>query len=114
MPTKTKTNHKESPKTSASALGYSTDSFKVWQEIYAESNRFMTERWQQALDAQAAILTSGSPNEAMQIHAEYLQAAFKQYAKESAYLINLAFEAANLPSISPGMNGKRKYNDVPL
>ncbi|MEX0340556.1 MAG: hypothetical protein AB3N11_16135, partial [Arenibacterium sp.] len=61
MPTKTKT--KTAPKSPASAPAFTTDGFKLWQEIYADSNRFMIDRWQQALDARAAIMSSASPAE---------------------------------------------------
>lgn len=93
---------------------FTTDGLKVWREIYAESNRFMMDRWQQAMDARAAIMNSNSPAEAMQIHGDYLQAAFKQYSEETAYLFNLAFDASNLPSITPNTGSKRKYDDVPV
>ena len=116
MPSKSASPAKPKPEaaTSANTPAFTTDGFKVWQEIYAEGNRFMMDRWRQAMDAHAAMMKSTSRAEAMQIHGDYLQAAFKQYSEETTYLFNLAFEAANLPSITPNSSSKRKYNDVPV
>ena len=117
MPTKTASPTKKTKseqKAAEATPAFTTDGFKVWQEIYAESNRFMMDRWRQAMDAQAAMMKSASPTEALEIHSEYLQSAFKQYSEETSYLFNLALEASNLPTMNSGVSSKRKYNDVPV
>lgn len=78
---------------------------EAWQEIMTESARFVSDRLQQDLEAQRALLNCKTPVELLQVQTEFYQKAVAQYAEEAARMMKIMTK-------SPG--AKRGYDDVPL
>ena len=77
---------------------------KVWQEIMAESVRFMTERLEKDKETQKALLACKSPTDLMQVQAEFYQEALSDYTEQTTRMLGLMSQTGT----------KRSYDDVPL
>ncbi|WP_127115647.1 phasin family protein [Shimia sediminis] len=77
---------------------------KVWQDIMAESVRFMTERLDKDKETQKALLSCKSPTELMQVQAEFYQEALSDYTQQTTRMLQLMSQTG----------AKRSYDDVPL
>lgn len=98
------------PKPDASALTDAMMAFTpmapaVWQEIMTESARFVSERLQQDIEAQQAMMNCKTPMELMQVQTEFYQKAVAHYAEEAARMMKVMTSASG---------NKRGYDDVPL
>ncbi|MDA7430979.1 phasin family protein [Primorskyibacter aestuariivivens] len=97
-------------KTDASALTDAMMAFTpmapaVWQEIMTESARFVSERLQQDMEAQQAMMNCKTPMELLQVQTEFYQKAVQQYTEEAARMMK---------RMANPMGTKRSYDDVPL
>ncbi len=52
---------------------------QAMMSVMAESARFLTDRLQQDLDAQKALLACKSPTELLQVQSEFMKTAMEQY-----------------------------------
>lgn len=98
------------PKPDASALSDAMKAFTpmapaVWQEIMTESARFVSERLQQDMEAQQAMMNCKTPMELMQVQTEFYQKAVARYTEEAARMMKM---------MSNPTGAKRSFDDVPL
>jgi hypothetical protein len=87
---------------------------KVWPNIMSESARFLTDRLQQDLDTQKALLACKSPTELMQVQAEFFRSAMEQYTDYATRLYTRMSTTAKDPDKGAGSGQSRSYDDVPL
>ena len=79
-------------------------------EIMAESISFLSERLEEDMATQKALLECKTPADLMRVQSEFYQTALEQYSAEAGRLMNL------LPKIFTGSSSpfSREYDDVPL
>ncbi|THH36024.1 phasin family protein [Aliishimia ponticola] len=78
----------------------------AWVEMMTESARFVSDRLQQDMETQRALLNCKTPAELLQVQTEFYQNAMEQYAAEANKLMEMMTQAA--------ASHKRGYDDVPL
>lgn len=87
---------------------------QAMMSVMAESARFLTDRLQQDLDAQKALLACKSPTELMQVQAGFMKTAMEQYM---AYAVRFqkAMTTATADTMENARTGhSRGYDDVPI
>lgn len=83
-------------------------------EIMTESMRFFTQRLQQDLETQQAMLACTSPAELLRVQADFFGRAVEDYGSEAARMAELVTKAAGQPMTVLQTGQKRDYDDVPL
>lgn len=78
---------------------------ETWREIMTESARFLSERLQQDMEAQQAMLKCKSPLELLRVQTEFFQKAIADYAKEATRMMQITTKPTGT---------KRDYDDIPL
>ncbi|NNK79090.1 MAG: phasin family protein [Litoreibacter sp.] len=87
---------------------------KAWMDIVSESTQFVTDRLQQDLETQKAILDYKSPMELLQVQSEFFRTAMEQYTDEVTRLCKVMSKATE-DTIKDARSGhSRGYDDVPL
>ena len=87
---------------------------KAWPDIMSETACFLTERLQQDIDTQKAMLTCKSPAELLQVKAEFIRSAMEQYTDYATRLYAKISAAAEDAGKGARSSHSRGYNDVPL
>ena len=87
---------------------------KAWPDIMSETASFLTERLQQDIDTQKAMLTCKSPAELLQVQAEFIRSAMEQYMDYATRLYTTMSAAAGDAGKGALSSHSRGYNDVPL
>lgn len=98
----------------AAMMAASPVAMQAWLEVFSESARFISDRMQQDLETQRAMLACKSPAELMQVQAEFYKAAMDQYAREAARLYEMMAKATQGSLREAGAPSSRGYDDVPL
>ena len=80
---------------------------QAWMDIGSEAVRFVSDRMQQDLKAQQALLACTSLDEVREVQVEFFRSAQVQYAAEARRMLDMMEKAA-----TGGL--ARKYDDVPL
>ena len=98
------------PNTDAATLtgvmaGFNPMAPETWREIMTESARFLSERLQQDMEAQQAMLKCKSPLELFQVQTEFYQKAVADYAEEASRMMQITTKSTG---------AKRDYDDIPL
>ncbi|MDA0962119.1 MAG: phasin family protein [Proteobacteria bacterium] len=83
-------------------------------EIMTESMRFFTQRLQQDLETQQALLACTTPADLMRVQADFFGKAVEDYGTEAARMAELVTKAAGQPMAMVQTGQKRDYDDVPL
>lgn len=87
---------------------------QTWMEIGAEAVRFVSDRLQQDIETQKAMLACKSIDEMRQVQAEFFRSAQEHYAEQARRMVELT-SAATTSGLAPAANpGKRRYDDVPV
>nr|WP_176445254.1 phasin family protein [Maliponia aquimaris] len=86
---------------------------KAWTETGAEVLRFSLSRWQQAVEAQMAMMACTGPGEVLKVQTEFYEKALADYRAEAALIAEMmAAPKTVLDALLPVT--KRSYDDVPL
>ncbi len=83
-------------------------------EIMTESMRFFTQRLQQDLETQQAMLACTTPADLMKVQADFFGRAVEDYGAEAARMAELVAKAAGQPVTVLKTGQKRDYDDIPL
>lgn len=87
---------------------------KAWQDIMSESALFLTDRLQQDMDTQKAMLACKSPTELLQVQAEFLRSAMEQYTDYATHFYK-RISTATEDTVKDARSGhSRGYDDLPL
>lgn len=98
----------------ASMMAVNPVAAKAWMELCSESARFMSERLQQDLDTQKAMLSCKSPTDLMKLQTEFYRNAIQDYTAEATRLFEI-FSNATKDTVDEVRAGHaRSYDDVPL
>ena len=87
---------------------------KSWLEMVSESTRFVTERLQEDLKTQRAMMACRTPAELMQVQTEFCRTAVEQYSAEVTRLFGMMSQAADEGVREVTAGHTRKHDDVPL
>lgn len=87
---------------------------KLWLDIMAESTRFVSERLQEDLEGQQALLRCTKPVEVVQLQSELFRKANEQYTAEAHRLFDIMNDAAGESLKEATSKMSRAYDDVPL
>lgn len=98
----------------ATTMAGGPEAMRAWQAVFSESTRFISDRLQQDLETQKAMLACKTPAELLQVQAEFYKTAMDQYAKEAAHLYELMSKATESSLKQAGTAFSRGYDDVPL
>lgn len=87
---------------------------KVWMDMFSESARFMTERLRTDLETQKALMACKTPAELVEVQAEFLNTAMRQYADEAARFVDMTAQASKDIAEDLKSGHSRGYDDVPV
>lgn len=87
---------------------------KLWLDIMAESTRFVSERLQNDLETQKAMLRCQTPTELMQLQSEFFRKTVEQYTTEAHRVFEMMTGATQETVRQTRTGTKRGYDDVPL
>ena len=96
--------------TSAMAAGH--PAARIWLDIVAESTHFVSERLQNDLETQQALLRCQSPTDLVQLQTEFFRKTVEQYTSEAQRIFGIMTDAANDEATTTST--KRGYDDVPV
>jgi hypothetical protein len=98
----------------ASAMAAANPAARMWLDIMTESTRFVSERLQNDLETQRAMLRCQSPADLMQVQSEFFRKAMEQYSSEAQRLYEIMTEATGDAVKDSKTGTKRGYDDVPV
>lgn len=103
-----------SPAIAAAMMAINPSAAKAWMDISSESARFLTQRLQQDMEAQKAILACKSPKELMDVQSAFFRSAMEQYTDYiTRFLTGMSAAAGQTATDAPTGNARR-YDDVPI
>lgn len=87
---------------------------KIWLDVMSESVRFLSERLEQDVETQKAMLACKEPAELMKLQAEFYRTAVEQYTAEATNMLEIMQKsmAGSVKAASSGL--ARRYDDIPL
>lgn len=114
--TKTNTPEKEAGTDAMTAAMIALNPFATtaWTDILTESTRFVSDRLQQDLEAQRAILACRTPDELMDVQAKFFKEAMTQYLDEATRLYEMMSKATEDTLKDTHFGTARRYDDVPV
>ncbi|MEO1140683.1 MAG: phasin family protein [Pseudomonadota bacterium] len=87
---------------------------KAWMDIMTESARFLSDRLQQDLELQQALLRCKTPVEVAEVQAKFMQQAVEQYTEETMRMFKM-MSGATEETLQTAKSGQsRGYDDVPV
>lgn len=87
---------------------------KAWVDIMNESARFLSERLQEDMEAQRALLSCKTPEEVVKVQSDFIFKAMRQYADEAQKMTKIMTEASDELTKEARQSWSRAYDDVPL
>ena len=97
-----------------SAIAAGNPAARMWLDIMAESTRFVSERLQNDLETQRAMLRCQSPADLVQVQSEFFRKAMEQYSSEAQRLFQIMTEATSDTVKDTKTGTKRGYDDIPV
>lgn len=95
-------------------MGGNPAAAKVWADIMTESTRFVSDRLQQDVETQHAMLRCKTPADVVQLQSAFFQKAIEQYTDEAKRLFEIMTDATE-GAVKDTKSGKsRGYDDVPV
>lgn len=86
----------------------------IWSELASESARFVSQRLQEDIKAQTAMLACKTPADLAKLQAEFFQTAMSQYTEEVYRIADIMLKATG-PIVQLTKTGRsRDYDDVPI
>lgn len=87
---------------------------RAWMDIMAESARFLSDRLQEDLETQKAMLRCKNPADLVQLQSAFFRKALEQYTAEAQKLFEIMRDAADKTMKDARSGHSRGYDDVPL
>ena len=109
-----KTTAKPDTQALTSAMAAGNPAARMWLEIMTESTRFVSERLQNDLETQRAMLRCQSPADLVQVQSEFFRKAMEQYSSEAQRLFQIMTEATGDTVKDTKTSTKRGYDDIPV
>lgn len=100
--------------TTAAAMMAVYPAATAWLDMMSEGARFVTDRLQQDMETQRALLACKCPEDLMRVQSEFVTTAMQQYADEATRLVRMMSEAVEDTAKDARSGHKRGYDDVPL
>lgn len=87
---------------------------KTWIDMGTEAMRFASNRIQQDIETQKAMLACRTLADIQKVQADFYNNALEEYRAQAARMMEVLTNAA--PGAKPGdlPSTRRKYNDIPL
>ena len=98
----------------AAWMAVSPTATKAWMDMISENGRFLTERFQQDLEIQKAMLSCRTPAELMQVQSEFFAKAITQYTDHAARLKAMMSNVVEDAVADARTGHARGYADVPV
>ncbi len=86
----------------------------AWSELMQENMRFLTERLEQDLETQRAMLACRTPQDLMQVQSEFLRNAFAQYTQQSQRIMQMMGGAVSATAEDAKPNKTSGDDDLPV
>jgi hypothetical protein len=102
------------PAMTAAMMAFNPIAAKAWPDMMSENARFLTDRLQQDLETQKAMLACKSPTELLQVQAEFFRTTMEQYGAFATRFYAKMSTAAQDTVKHAGSSHARNYDDVPL
>jgi hypothetical protein len=102
----------ETPPQPHMMMAVNPELMKTFQEMMTEWGRFVTQRLEQDMGTQRAMLECTTPVDLMKVQTEFFQTAARQYSEETMRMMQMMFKAFR--HAAPDHGTARKYDDVPL
>lgn len=114
--TKAATKTTTTPQTQAlaSAMTAGHPAARMCLDIMAESTRFMSERLQNDLETQQALLRCQSPVDLVKVQSDFFRKAMEQYGFEAQRIFDIMTEATGDTVKDAKTSTKRGFDDVPV
>lgn len=87
---------------------------KAWMDILSDNARFMTERLQQDMETQKALLACKTPAELLQVQTEFFKSAMAQYTEHATRMFTKASATTEETVKTARSSQSRGYDDVPV
>ena len=87
---------------------------RAWAEIMSESARFLSERLQEDMETQKAMLACKNPAEVIQVQTEFFRKAMADYTDEAQRMFKIMTGAGEDVVKEVKSSTKRGYDDVPV
>ncbi|MEM7734060.1 MAG: phasin family protein [Pseudomonadota bacterium] len=87
---------------------------QIWADIMQESAHFLSQRLQENLATQHALLMCKTPQGVVQVHSEFIFTAMQHYADEAQRISNIMTKASDDFTKLAGQSSSRAYDDIPL
>jgi hypothetical protein len=109
-----KTTAKPDTEALTAAMAAGNPAARMWLDIMAESTRFVSERLQNDLETQRAMLRCQSPTDLVQVQSDFFRKAMEQYSSEAQRLFQIMTEATGDTVKDAKTSTKRGYDDIPV
>lgn len=86
----------------------------IWSELASESARFVSQRLQEDIKTQTAMLACKTPAELAKLQTEFFQTAMTQYTEEAYKMFEIMTEAGGEAVKEAKTGSSRNYDDVPV
>lgn len=87
---------------------------QAWMDILSDNARFMTDRLQQDMETQKALLACKTPAELLQVQTEFFKSAMAQYTEHATRMFNKVAATSQETVKSTRASQSRGYDDVPI
>jgi len=87
---------------------------KAWTEMMTESARFISQRLQEDMATQKAMLACKTPADLMKLQTEFYRKAMEDYSEEAQRMFRIMMGATEEAVDQAKTGTKRGYDDVPL
>ncbi len=88
--------------------------FDAWLSMGTEAMQFLSNRMQQDLKTQQALLECKKPEDLQRIQTEFFQTAMDQYAAEATKMMQTLTDATKIGLSAATPGAARKKDDIPL
>ena len=109
-----KTTAKPDTSALASAMAAGNPAARMWLDIMSETTRFISERLQNDLETQQALLRCKTPADLVQLQSEFFRRAVEQYTSEAQRMFDIMTEATGDTVKDSKTGSKRGFDDVPV
>lgn len=111
---KTKTDESGIADVTATMMAANPALAKTWATVMNESARFLSERLQEDMEAQKALLACKTPAEVVKVQSEFFRKAMVQYSDEAQRMFRIMTDATEEAVREAGTGTRREYDDIPI
>lgn len=104
----------ETPAMTAAMMAFNPVITQTWMDIMSDSARFLTERLQQDMDTQKALLACKGPAELLEVQSAFFKKAMAHYTDYAKHLQGKIATATEDTMQDARSGFARSYDDVPL